>query len=293
MYIKKSIKIIAGLCFLILLGTKLYAQTSENNKSLLWKISTKNSTHISYLFGTIHLICPDEFVWTPSMHSALNISEKVCFEMKLDDPSIMMETALAMVNKEGKSLKDYFTVEQYATLEKYFKEKSGMDLKMFERLKPIALQSLITADLSECPTPVSYEDSIMKMAKSADKTILGLETPKEQIDVLDSQPTDSVIKDILNEIEKKSDADDEYKKLVSIYKSQDLPELYTLLTGINGLGNEMGNFLDNRNTKWISRMEDKMKNNSVFFAVGAGHLWGDKGVINLLRKKGYTVEAIH
>jgi uncharacterized protein YbaP (TraB family) len=59
------------------------------------------------------------------------------------------------------------------------------------------------------------------------------------------------------------------------------------------LQEEMGIFLDDRNKKWIPRMADKMNRSSIFFAVGAGHLWGDNGVITLLRNAGYNVEAVH
>ena len=57
-------------------------------------------------------------------------------------------------------------------------------------------------------------------------------------------------------------------------------------------GNDLDAFLDERNKKWIDRMTDKMEQKSVFFAVGAGHLWGINGVINLLRKNGYTVVPV-
>jgi uncharacterized protein YbaP (TraB family) len=86
--------------------------------------------------------------------------------------------------------------------------------------------------------------------------------------------------------------DSEYTAMVSAYKSQDLPALYKQMEDSKDLQNELGVFLDDRNKRWIPRMENKMKGNSVFFAVGAGHLWGNNGVINLLRKAGYKVEAV-
>ena len=86
--------------------------------------------------------------------------------------------------------------------------------------------------------------------------------------------------------------DTEYNGLIKAYKQQDLPRLYELIKNTKDFGDDMGAFLDERNQKWIGRMGDKMKGHSVFFAVGAGHLWGDQGVISLLRKAGYNVEAV-
>lgn len=58
-------------------------------------------------------------------------------------------------------------------------------------------------------------------------------------------------------------------------------------------GDNMDVFLDERNEKWIDRMTDRMEQKAIFFAVGAGHLWGPNGIIELLREDGYTVEPIH
>jgi uncharacterized protein YbaP (TraB family) len=55
---------------------------------------------------------------------------------------------------------------------------------------------------------------------------------------------------------------------------------------------DLAGFIDVRNEKWISRMGEKMDQQSVFFAVGAGHLWGEYGLIKLLRAAGYKVEPI-
>ena len=80
--------------------------------------------------------------------------------------------------------------------------------------------------------------------------------------------------------------------MVTAYRQQDLPALYKMITQSKELGDDLDAFLDTRNKKWIPRMNEKMKSGSVFFAVGAGHLWGNVGVISLLRKDGYMVEAV-
>ena len=144
-----------------------------------------------------------------------------------------------------------------------------------------------------CETTVAYEMKLMEAAKSNDQEILGLEGVSEQIDLLNSLPADSVVKEVMAVVDGKSETSDAFSKLVAAYKTQDLTELDRLMSSEGGMaGAERGPLLDDRNTRWIPRMEKKMKKNRVFFAVGAGHLPGDKGVLALLRKAGYTVTPL-
>lgn len=275
---------------LALANANAIAQPVEN--SLLWKISGKEVKKPSYLFGTMHLICKGDFLWTTAMRQSLDNSEKVCLEMDMDDTNIATQVAAGMIDKTGKKLSDYFTKEQYATVSKYIRDNYGFEISLVEQMKPIALQTLITTQISECQDPVSYEDSIMTIAHKSKKEIVGLEDVREQLATLETIPTDTVIKELLEMVNGKS-LDSEYNAMVMAYKNQDLPALYKQMQDSKDLQNELGVFLDDRNKKWIPRMEQKMSGNSVFFAVGAGHLWGNNGVINLLRKAGYKVEAMH
>jgi len=132
----------------------------------------------------------------------------------------------------------------------------------------------------------------MEQAKKDKKEIIGLEQPEEQIELFDNLPADTVVKEIMETVTGTEKDNGDYQKLVNAYKKQDLPTLYKLINNSGESPIDLAGFLDDRNRKWIERMEDKMDQNSIFFAVGAGHLWGDNGVINLLRKEGYTVVPV-
>ena len=264
------------------------------DRSLLWKISGKGLAKPSYLFGTIHQICPGDYLWTDIMNHSLNECDKVCFEMNLDDPNVMMQVATGLIDMSGKKLKDYFTPAQYERVKRYMKDSMGMDIALFEQMKPIALESMIGLKEGSCDSPTSYEETIMKTAKDHKQGILGLEEAKEQLDVLETIPVDTVIKQLIDALDNLNSnmGDTTYQQMITAYKQQDLPALYTMITQSKELGDGMDAFLDIRNKKWIPRMTEKMNKNSVFFAVGAGHLYGDNGVITLLRKEGYTVQAM-
>ena len=274
------------------LGFGVSGREKAKDNSLLWRISNKDMKKPSYLFGTMHMICPDDYVWTDAMKTSLKTAEAVCFVMDLDAPDMFMEIAKGMLNNSGKRLKDYFSEEDYAKISTYLADSMGVDISMFEQMKPAAIQSLITEKTFSCPSPVSYEVNIMQEAQRDKKEILGLETPAEQLDLFDNLPVDSVISELLMMVQGKDENRDDYAELITAYKTQDLPRLNNLIQRSASKDIDLGGFLDTRNEKWVPRMVEQMDQRSIFFAVGAGHLWGDNGLITLLRKAGYKVEPV-
>ncbi len=264
--------------------------------SLLWKISGAGLSKPSYLFGTIHMICADDFVWTNVMQKAFGSAEKLCLEMDLDDPGLAMEAMMGMMATDGKTLKSYFTPEQYAKLETLLKgQTGGMGLEMLQMMKPVMLLSMLSSKGVTCDSTLSYEMVLMEKAKAGDKELIGLETAGEQLSALNSIPTDSVVAQIVAFLDGKEEGGSkELRAMTEAYKAQNLSALDTLINNSMSLGDasSKGALLDDRNGRWIARMTDRMKGSSVFFGVGAGHLPGSKGVIQLLRKAGYKVEPV-
>src|SRR5690606_11827494 len=112
-------------------------------------------------------------------------ASEVCMEVDMDDPSILMEIASGMLNKEGKKLEDYFSPEEYKLVEQYFRDSMGVSIGMFSGMKPIVLQTLLTTTASPgCDSVVSYEIKLSETAALQQKEITGLETPAEQIKLL-------------------------------------------------------------------------------------------------------------
>ncbi len=263
-------------------------------KSLLWEISGKGLKKPSYIFGTIHLICKPDFVWSDKMTKAFDGTEKVCLEMDLDDMNVMMEVSTGLMDKSGKKLSSYFSESDYTRLKAYMKDSVGMDISMFEMMKPVALQTMMVTKSTSCDDAASYEDSLMKVAKTQGKELLGLESAKDQLDALESIPVDTVIAGIMEVVDGKDNGggEAEYRKLVAAYRDQDIALMQKLIVESEGLGGNAKTLVDDRNKKWIPLMGDMMSRYSVFFAAGAGHLAGKNGVISLLRAGGYTVKAV-
>ncbi len=288
---KKTFSIITALLALVLSVRSDAQNNTDKDKSLLWRITGKQMSKPSFLFGTMHLICREDYLWTEKMKESLNKSDQVCFEMNLSDPNLMTETSMALMQTMLTKMQGSASGDEMKMLESFLKDSTLKDMDLSGKTNQMGLNSMAGMAGMNCKDPVSYEDSIMKLAQNDHKTIMGLESPAEQVDVISTMPLDSLFSMVMSG--KMIDMNDaESKELVTAYKNQDLPALYKMIAGSKEQGMDMELFLDKRNIKWTPRMSDMMKVSSVFFAVGAGHLYGPNGVITLLRKDGYKVEAI-
>lgn len=289
-------KLIALCCCLLVGITACLAQARKkaainDGKSLLWKISGKGLKKPSYLFGTLHVICPDEYVWTSAMQKALKASDKVAFEMDMDDPALQGQVASGMMMKDGKKLKDYYSEEEYNRLSAVA-VKNGIPLAMMQNLNPFAIISFLYMKATTCQVPDSYEGNIMKIAQEDDKEIVGLESLQEQLKVINGMNADTVARQVLKIADDLDSFKITYREMLTLYKKQDLPELHKMFLESPDYKDDLDLLLYDRNRSWVPIIGDLAKEQSTFFAVGAGHLWGDDGVIDLLRKEGYTVEAL-
>lgn len=283
--------------FVSLLGVLFFAgasaQKSKAGNSLLWKISKKGNKEASYLFGTVHMICAEDYLWTNSMQTALDNTRQLCLEMNLSDPNLITDASLMMMDLSGGTLRDYFKNEaDYMLVANYIKDSLGQELAIAERMKPAALQMMISMGIvsGPCKETVSYELKLVEKAKIKNIEMNGLETLAEQMEVLESIPTDSIINQMIRIAKGEKDSDDDFEKLIAAYKKQDLTTLNkTMEKSMSAGGTDGKIFIDNRNKKWITPMSKMMSEKPTFFAVGAGHIYG---LLELLRNAGYTVEAV-
>jgi uncharacterized protein YbaP (TraB family) len=120
-----------------------------------------------------------------------------------------------------------------------------------------------------------------------------LETLEEQMAIFDTIPYKDQIKMLLTLIDSLPQGRKEFKELVTLYKTENINKLYEMtLKSEFGMEGNQDIMLFDRNRKWIARIQKMMADKPTFFAVGAAHLGGEKGVIALLRKEGYTLRPI-
>jgi uncharacterized protein len=313
--IKKFAILLTVLTLLVNTACKTKAQQTKpintaaaaplDTKSLLWEISGKDLKKPSYLYGTIHLIPKKDFFMTDATKKAFEASQKVTFEInmkEMNNPMAMMSIFTKALIPNGKKLKDFLNDEDYGLVQRKF-DSLGLPLKMLERVKPMFLSVMVGSDGEQIPMDgstkesnksTSYEMEFLKMGETQKKEFGGLETVEFQMSIFDSIPYQAQADMLVKTIKNGGSGNNELAKMIEMYKNQDIEAMCQMLK--SGDESELGNYenmlLNNRNINWIPLMSKAMIQKSTFFAVGAGHLGGEKGVVNLLKKAGYTVKPL-
>jgi uncharacterized protein YbaP (TraB family) len=271
--------------------SQTYAQQAQ--KGLLWEISGNGISQPSYIFGTIHLICPDKFFVPKGTEEKFKIAQQVFLEIDMDDPQMMSKTQKLMMSADGKKLKDIMNESDYQVFSEYFKKTSGMDVAMFGPAKPMVYMSFALMKSAGCPMPKSYEEYFVKEAKTEKKEVFGLETIEDQVAVMDKATTEQQVGWLMDAVKETENGNAIYDQMIDLYKKQDIEALTKMISeqmvGMKGMQDEM---LDKRNQNWIPVIEKNIKQKSTFFAVGAGHLGGEKGILKLLKQKGYILKSL-
>lgn len=274
-----------------------FAQNEKENNTLLWKISGNGLDKPSYIFGTIHMICAEDATLSDNMKKVINTCDEVYFEVDMDNLFEMMGAINKMKMLGDTTLKDLLSEVDYKKVKSYFEKKGSMlPFSMLETYKPMLAASTLEEGSMPCDNTAMMEQVIMKEAKGYNKKIKGLETMSYQAGVLDSIPYKLQAAQLVEYIDKanKGESDDtELKEMFKAYKSQDLKKLEALMVETDaGMSGFTDILLYHRNQNWVEKLKTLLPAKSLLIAVGAGHLPGDKGVLNLLRKEGYKVTPI-
>ena len=299
--------LLAGITSLWFCGSPKLAvnsNVSETEKSLpnslLWKIEGKD-IHPSYIFGTIHMIDEDDYFFTKTMQSAFVDADGLALEFNLED-AMDMGAQIGMLSKafmrNDTTLKDLLTEEEYKIVQDHF-SKMGIPFFLFERVKPMFLTIFASEDMFSgmgfnMDGVKSYELELVDMAKASKMPISGLETMEYQLSIFDSIPYGAQADMLMASLtEDDAMASSHMDTLIHYYKTQNLQKLDELINADGTTATYRDILLDNRNRNWIPVIAELIAQQPMFIAVGAGHLAGEAGVLQLLKQEGFQVTPIH
>lgn len=278
----------------ILLGSILFAQNLEN--SLLWKIEDPQQEKTSYLFGTMHAGC--ELELGNQLKETLMNSELLLLEINLIDPGVNQEMASQMFMGKDRNLGNLMSKEDYDLVLNFLHPrlaKQGLDLEFIKKIKPIYLSVMLIPSLFDCDQVTAYDLLLAKFAQQIGIDQAGLETVEDQLRVFESIPLKKQAQMLV--ISARDDGKSDQKQMLAMahaYQERDLNRLSEIANEDKGLFIEYEDeILIKRNKNWIPIIKKQMTEYSTFIGVGAMHLVGEQGLINLLRKEGYEVTAIN
>ena len=281
-----------GAYFIWLLFLGSLTAFGQEEEGVFWVISSQNNPNPSYLFGTIHLICEGDFTINAQISDKISETDVLVLEIDMDDPHLQADMRDNLYNKDGQKINDFLTKEEYQTVRTFLKERTGMDMDMLQEMHPMVLMSLIYNNLLECESK-SFENELMMLAKASKMEVTGLETVEEQMSLFDLIPLKDQYQSFYSYVSDLEKGQEEFRQLVKAYKEERILDLLEMVSVSPEYKDYLDIMLSDRNKNWIAPMIQIMNESSAFFAVGAGHLGGQNGLINLLKNKGYEVNRIH
>lgn len=282
--------------FVLIFGFQLGNAQEIKEKALLWEISGNNLEKPSYLFGTIHLACEGDVEMRPEIQAAFDASENLILEIAMDDPALMTKMMQASISTDGKSISEKLGKDLAVKVDLLLLEKMGTGLTSFDQLNLPTFSAQMSLLSLDCPMALGYDMALTLEAEQMKKEVLGLESIEKQIEVLFSQSDEEAIQTIQYIVDNLDEFILETQQLMELYKQQNIQEMYNFTKrAFDDPKYPSGNiekFLDERNQNWIPIIEKHIQSKPSFIAVGAAHLAGEQGVIQLLRNQGFTVKAI-
>lgn len=277
--------------YFIFFHTLCNAAQSQN--ALLWEITGNNLPGPSYLFGTFHLMCKDDIRFSPALLQSMSAASSLYLELDMDEPGAMGGLLSYLQLKNEKTLPDLFkNPADYARVEKFFKDSLQVSLQSMKKMKPNVLEAMLYPKLMPCNRISGVEEELLSLAKTQNKPVNGLETIAFQAALFDNVSDENEANNLLYAV----DSFQVYKAfmlhLMQIYKNQQLDQMEQAFNDEPGFNESKERLLYSRNRNWVSQLRDILKKETVFVAVGAGHLVGADGLIELLKKEGYQLKPI-
>ncbi len=273
------------------------------NAQLLWKISGNGLEKPSYIFGTHHIAPLSVLDSVAGLNEALSSVDKVYGELVMSEANtpqaqqIMMTYAMAPQDSTLTAILSPAQADSLTTmLQKYMGPM--VSASNFAPMKPAMVATAIAMVQAQTAFPTynpqeQLDTEIQKRADALGKEIGGLETMEDQCKALFGNSILEQANDLMDAVRHDDKAMETAHKLAKAYLAGDLQQMLSIIEDPTlGTGDGTERILNKRNANWVRVLAGLLPSASIFIAVGAGHLPGDKGLISLLRNNGYTVTPV-
>jgi len=274
------------------------------NAQLLWEVTGNDIKKPSYLFGTHHIAPIAVLDSVKGFNDALASVDKVYGEMvmsKAQSPESQQVMLAAAMAPQDSLLTTVLSPAQTDSLDAMLKKHMGPmgSAAQFAAMKPAMVSTVLSLIISQKAMPSfnpqeQLDWEIQKRAATAGKEICGFETIEDQCQALFGAPIITQAESLMEIVRDEDKTIEMSKKLAMAYLSGDLESMFEIMESSSDSADSSweDRILNQRNANWMRVMAGILPTASVLIAVGAGHLPGDKGLINLLRQEGYTVKPV-
>ncbi|EDP72806.1 hypothetical protein FBALC1_16932 [Flavobacteriales bacterium ALC-1] len=285
----KHLKSILVIIAFVLQTNNSQAQEKKLANSILWKVEHKDIEKPSYLLGTLHIMCEDDFIIKDKVKTILNTTDALVLEINMSDPEELKVMQESMA--KSKKISEELSKEQIQKIDPLFKKTLGVSVEQFDDYGLSVAYSLMFAKMLPCSNLKYMEMELQKFAQKNNTPIKALEKVQEQMDVVSKALTpDFIYEQMLIFDAYKTD----FNKAIQAYNQEDIIATKALIMKKEYTNENTEKYMVNaRNKNWVDKIPKMMQENSNLFAFGTAHLSGENGVINLLKQKGFTVTAVY
>jgi uncharacterized protein YbaP (TraB family) len=270
---------------------------TEPIKHTLWKVNGNSNT--LYLMGSIHMLKPEHYPLPDIYDTAYAEAEQLVFEIddEILNPAAAQSTVLAFAQiAAGQRLADIIDKEDYSEI-KELATKHNVPMFLIDPFDPW-FSSLNLVNMQYLNAGLTPEHGIdqhyMQRALADGKPVLGLETIEQQFSMFDSISMDIQTEMLIDTLKQEEDIIEFVDKMIKEWQEGDMDALEELLKEDFEEYEEMYNvLLKNRNENWIIQFLPMLKDSDDYLViVGAAHMLGEDGVVELLEAQGFTVEQL-
>lgn len=285
-------KTIKSIIILILFTTTLQFSHAQQptllENSVLWKVEHPDLENSSYILGTLHMMCANDFQIPEKVKKTFANIDALVLEVNLTDPEEIKSSQASMTATQ--KISEELSVAQFNMLDTLVQRVVGAPLANLDAYGLSMLNMIMVTKMLSCTDIKSLDAELMQIAQNKQMPIYGLETVAEQMTIVKAAyPTEfSLQQTMLYDAYKK-----DFNEAIVAYNKEEINTAVGLLTKLEYMdANAVTLMQKNRNKNWVEQMPQMMQERSNLFAVGAAHLTNNYGIIHLLRQKGYIISPV-
>lgn len=262
---------------------------------VLYEVSGQGLKKKSYIIGSNHILTAKALGGTAAF-KWYNSCDIVVGEIVIDEKEVVAATMKYM--RGEKRISEMLTLKEYGLLDSVMKADMGFGIEMVDIMRPALVENMWTESVIEKLYPketdeVGMDSYFQNVAALDGKKVIGLESVEQQMRLLTGLGNEETQAKSLYETCKagKDVLREGLDSVINLYRQGDLYGL-AKMSMKDMTQAEWTEMVDLRNAAWAEKLPAMMKEGSCFVVVGALHLYGPGGVVELLRKKGYKLKEV-